>query len=172
MEAEKPFAKICEEYAEAHGLRDMMQSLLKLLLQQQPEDPLQYLIDHLKQQQLLEAQEIQPEQRQEQQEEGQQQTQEEQQGQREQQQVRQQLGPPLRLVMLGLPGSGRREVSVRLAERWGLPLVSVGTLLRTHAEKFPRGEAARALNSKTLGERRQEMVALLSATIERINLQA
>ncbi|CDJ36616.1 uncharacterized protein EMH_0091980 [Eimeria mitis] len=145
MEAEKPFAKKCEEYAEAQGLRDMMQSLLKLLLQHQPEDPLQYLIDHLKQQQLLEAQEFQPQLQQPQQEEEQQQ----------QQVQQQQLSLPLRLVMLGLPGSGRREVSARLAERWGLPLVSVGSLLRAHAEKYPRGEAAKALSSKTLGAGKQ-----------------
>ncbi|OEH79410.1 elongation factor [Cyclospora cayetanensis] len=52
--------------------------------------------------------------------------------------------------MLGLPGSGRRELSRRLADMCDLPLVSAGDLLRLHAEKFPNGEAALALTSKTL----------------------
>lgn len=143
MDAEKPFAKECEEYAEAQGLRDMMQSFLKLLLQHQPDDPLQFLIDHLKQQQFLEAQELQKDTHRVEDEDKEQ--------QHASQTQQQQLGPPLRLVMLGLPGSERHEVSASLAERWGLPLVSSGALLRAHADKYPRGEAARALNSRTLG---------------------
>lgn len=133
METEKAFAAKCEEYAEAHGLRELMQSLMRLLLQQRPEDPLQFLIDHLKQQEQLESEdELQ---------------------QKENQSGHQQQGPALRLIMLGLPRSGRREASRRLAEIWGLPLVSAGDLLRLHAEKYPEGEAARALATKALGEK-------------------
>lgn len=132
METQKAFAQKCEEYAEAQGLRDLMQLLMRLLLQQQPEDPLQYLIDYLKQQQHLNSHGEQPAQPPE--------------------ELQQPPGPALRLVVLGIPGSGRREVSRRLAEAWGLPLVSAGDLLRVHAEKHPKGEAAKALATKTLGE--------------------
>lgn len=134
MDTEEAFAAKCEEYAEAQGLRELMESLMRLLLQQQPKDPLQCLIDHLQQHQPeLESQEGQQEEQQE-------------------EKAQQKQGPLLRLVLLGLPGSGRREVSRQLAEEWNLPLVSAGTLLRLHAEKNPKGEAARAIATKSLGK--------------------
>lgn len=160
MESEKAFAAKCEEYAEAQGLRELMHSLMRMLLQQQPADPLQCLIDHLRQQLQLEGHETQPQQVEDNIEhrkgkQNQQERHQEGQGQQgEQKQQRQQLkGPLLRLVVMGLPGSGRREVSRRLAELWSLPLLSAGDLLRMHAAKYPKGEAARAIASKTLGIR-------------------
>ncbi|KAL8272468.1 hypothetical protein Esti_003591 [Eimeria stiedai] len=135
METEEAYAAKCEEYAEAQGLRDLMQSLMRLLLQQQPEDPLQCLIDHLKGQIKLQDE-----------------AEAQQQQQDQQQQQRQQLGPPLKLILMSLPGSGRRELSRRLADLWKLPLISAGDLLRLHAAQEPKGDAAKALAAKTLAD--------------------
>ncbi|KAL8450038.1 hypothetical protein Emag_003462 [Eimeria magna] len=134
METEEAYAAESEQYAEAQGLRELMQSLMRLLLQQQPDDPVQCLIDHLKGQLKL-------------QEEAEAQQQEQQQGQQQQQ-----VGPPLKLILISLPGSGRRKLSQRLAELWKLPLISAADLLRLHAEQEPKGEASRALATKTLAD--------------------
>ncbi|XP_026192166.1 uncharacterized protein LOC34619981 [Cyclospora cayetanensis] len=146
METQTAFTKKCEDYAERHGIRDLMRSLARLLVIQQPDDPLQCLIDHLKQQQQLESQEAQ------------------------QQQPHQKEEAPFRLVMLGLPGSGRRELSRRLADMCDLPLVSAGDLLRLHAEKFPNGEAALALTSKTLA-RDELVIDLITKRLEQQQLE-
>ncbi|KAL8433792.1 hypothetical protein ACSSS7_003638 [Eimeria intestinalis] len=130
METEEAYAAQCAEYAEAQGLRELMQSLMRLLLQQQPEDPLQCLIDHLN---------------------GQLKLQEEAEAQQQQQQ-QQKMGPPLKLILMSLPGSRRRELSRRLAELWKLPLISSGDLLRLHAAQETTGEAAKALAAKTLAD--------------------
>ncbi|CDJ45405.1 hypothetical protein ETH_00002350, partial [Eimeria tenella] len=140
MESEKEFAKKCEEYAEAQGLRELLQQLLRLLLLQQPQDPLQYLIDYLKQLQDTEnsssssLSELLQQQQQQQQEQ-----------QQQQQQQQRRVGPPLTVVVLGLPGSSRSQVSVHLAKKWGLEIISAKQILKTFAEKHPKSEAAKAV---------------------------
>ncbi|KAL8424773.1 hypothetical protein Efla_001362 [Eimeria flavescens] len=144
MQSEEPFAAQCEQYAEAQGLRELMQSLLRLLLQQQPQDPLQCLIDHLRGQLQLQGQQQQQQELDE--------PLDQQQQQQQQQQEEEQVGPQLRLILMSLPGSGRREVSRRLADTWKLPLISAGSLLRLHAAQHPGEEAAKAIATKALAD--------------------
>jgi adenylate kinase len=57
--------------------------------------------------------------------------------------------PPMRLLMLGPPGSGKGTQSERLAARYGVPHLSSGELLRAHVRDGTRlGVAARAAMSR------------------------